>query len=137
MEVNKKKLEEYSKKLYNGLRKQYKESGKYSGRTGSVRIQPTIRQHNTAIDNAKRRCVICGTKYDDAPLSFDIHHVDGNRENPDTSNLLLLCTGCHRRVHDSGGALMDKYKNEHPLQGKTGKGEPPKKPGEFINNFMR
>ena len=39
---NKKKLEEYSDKLYKGLRKQYKESGKYSGRIESVRIQPAV-----------------------------------------------------------------------------------------------
>ena len=30
------------------------------------------------------------------PIQMDVHHIDGNRFNPEKENLKLLCANCHR-----------------------------------------
>jgi 5-methylcytosine-specific restriction endonuclease McrA len=32
-------------------------------------------------------------------LSAQVHHIDGNPAQNDTSNLVCLCSGCHLRMH--------------------------------------
>lgn len=119
MVVDKKKLKEYSEKLYNGLRKQYNESGKYSSRSEIVRVSPSSDQHKDVCKNANWKCEICRLKYTEASSGFEIHHIDGNRENPKTNNLALLCATHHSEIHGIARAKMDNYKKKHS----------PKKPG--------
>lgn len=42
-------------------------------------------------------CSRCG--YDEFSCSVDIHHIDGNRENNDKSNLIPYCANCHKALH--------------------------------------
>ena len=42
------------------------------------------------------KCGRCQNKIE--PLSFDIHHKDGNAGNNDIANLEALCVKCHRVV---------------------------------------
>ena len=39
------------------------------------------------------------------PASFDIHHIDRNRENNDIKNLLLLPAKTHHILHFCGGII--------------------------------
>jgi len=41
------------------------------------------------------KCAVCGSTE-----NLHIHHIDGNRENNTAKNLILLCSSCHRRVHN-------------------------------------
>lgn len=50
------------------------------------------------------RCLRCR---DEAVL---VHHKDGNRKNPDPSNLEVLCKRCHQLEHDCAGNLPQKVK---------------------------
>ena len=40
-------------------------------------------------------CGDCGRK----GARFEVHHVDGNRENNAIENLITLCRGCHQLRH--------------------------------------
>jgi len=42
-------------------------------------------------------CHICG--YDKHPSVIVVHHVDGNRQHNDKSNLLPVCCNCHEEIH--------------------------------------
>lgn len=42
-------------------------------------------------------CSRCG--YDECKSVVDIHHIDENRTNNDKSNLIPLCSNCHRSLH--------------------------------------
>lgn len=42
-------------------------------------------------------CVRCG--YQEFSCGVDVHHIDENRENNDKSNLVPLCSNCHRSLH--------------------------------------
>jgi len=44
---------------------------------------------------ADYRCQRCGKR----SYRHDVHHIDGNIENNDASNLMALCRKCHRQVH--------------------------------------
>jgi 5-methylcytosine-specific restriction endonuclease McrA len=44
-----------------------------------------------------RKCVDCG--YDQHPELIIIHHVDGNRQNGQITNLVPLCQNCHAWRH--------------------------------------
>ena len=44
------------------------------------------------------KCQRCGSTKD-----LELHHIDGNRENNNPSNLILLCLKCHRyKFHNWG-----------------------------------
>ena len=45
-------------------------------------------------------CRICGRSGDEAKLN--VHHVDWSRQNNDHTNLVTLCSVCHRAVHMEG-----------------------------------
>lgn len=42
------------------------------------------------------QCQFCnGTTWLEKPMPLEVEHIDGNSENNDPSNLLLLCPNCH------------------------------------------
>jgi len=123
MALNKTKLEEYANKVYRGDLRRFKEKQKKdasytfnlffaeeSKATKGKRVAPTSSQGRVAVDNCKRKCVICGKKYDDDPVDFQIHHVNGDRSKTTTDNLVLLCHSCHTKIHDVARAKLKDYK---------------------------
>ena len=77
-------------------------------------------------------CEICGSDQ-----NVDVHHIDGNPQNNDLSNLQRLCRKCHYRIHNpvkkcsicgekvKGYGLCNKHyirfkKYGNPLMGKKG-----------------
>lgn len=45
------------------------------------------------------RCVRCG--YDRHISTLHVHHLDGNHENDDPGNLIVLCANCHSELHNN------------------------------------
>lgn len=45
------------------------------------------------------KCENCGVQlWDNKPLVMDLHHIDGNADNNNESNLKLLCPNCHSQT---------------------------------------
>lgn len=52
------------------------------------------------------KCESCGlTQWLDQSIPLELHHKDGNRNNNDLNNLILLCPNCH--------ALTDNYRGKN------------------------
>lgn len=49
-----------------------------------------------AFDSYGRKCIVCG--YDEYERVLDVHHIDGNRDNGDIHNLIVLCPIHHAMV---------------------------------------
>lgn len=46
-----------------------------------------------------KQCEICKiTDWLDAPISFEIDHIDGNNQNNQLENLRILCPNCHSQT---------------------------------------
>lgn len=58
----------------------------------------------SAFDAPEPHCADCGST--DVPLSKDlhVHHIVKRSQggSDETENLIALCAGCHRNVHDTG-----------------------------------
>lgn len=69
--------------------------------TKSLRI--SIRERDKYI------CQLCGEKQGDR--AHDIHHIDYNKKNCNTDNLITLCLMCHRKTNHNRDYWI-KYFNE-------------------------
>ena len=123
MVANKAKLEEYANKVYRGDLRRFKEKQKKdasyafslfyeekSKTTKGKRVAPNSATGNVVINNCKRKCVVCGKKYDKDPGDFEIHHVNGDRSKTTIANLVLLCLSCHKKIHDMARVKLKEYK---------------------------
>lgn len=54
-----------------------------------------------ALKRCNHRCVGCGVRAWDCPLSLEVHHLKPVSQggNHKKSNLVMLCTICHDEVH--------------------------------------
>lgn len=48
-----------------------------------------------AFEKYGRKCAVCG----ETKGQIDIHHIDGNHNNNELSNLMVLCPKHHREIH--------------------------------------
>ena len=46
------------------------------------------------------------------PAKFEVHHIDGNRQNNDIDNLILLPKELHQRLHHSGSFDLQRYETQ-------------------------
>lgn len=54
----------------------------------------------------EHECECCkNTTWNGQSIPLEVHHIDGNKDNNDLSNLQLLCPNCH--------ALTDNYKGKN------------------------
>jgi len=117
--VNEKKLELYANKLYNGDLTRYKKKTKKDDLFSISlflreeekirRISTTKSQEKTVAKSYKNKCAVCGKPYEDRD-DFDFHHINGDRSKTVTSNLVLLCLGCHRKIHTRAKAKLKDHK---------------------------
>jgi 5-methylcytosine-specific restriction endonuclease McrA len=126
MAVNEAKLKEYVNKVYRGGLKRYKEEQKkdksyswevfYGEETKArkkPRVAPSSPQGKEVVKACRGKCVTCPKKYLEDPDDFQIHHVNGDRSYTVTSNLVLICHSCHKKIHDSASAKLRDYINSH------------------------
>ena len=119
--VNEKKLELYANKLYRGELYRYKKKIKsesiyninvfFRDENKIIRKPVTKSQEKVVLDTYKSKCVVCKRDYDKD--DFEIHHVDGNRSNTVTTNLIPLCHRCHKKVTTKAKAKLKDYINTH------------------------
>jgi hypothetical protein len=61
------------------------------------------------LDKRGRRCENCGLReWLNQPIPLEMHHIDGNTDNNDEENLILLCPNCH--------ALTPTHKHRNVLK---------------------
>ena len=113
-EINKKKLELYTNKLYRGLLERYKEDGSFSfpyfieEESKGTRIKVSVSQEFTVLENYSHKCVICGKPYDKD--GFKIHHINGDSSFTVTKNLVSVCHRCHKKINRAARAKLKDYK---------------------------
>lgn len=71
---------------------------------------PAAIQREVKIE-ARFACVICIQR-----VSLNVHHIDGNRENNVSSNLVVLCSNCHGMVHDGKISAQDLREAKKKVQ---------------------
>jgi len=57
-------------------------------------------------------CNICGFVREHA---MDKHHIDSNHKNNDPSNIMVLCTACHRELHIKKRGTAEHQKERRDL----------------------
>lgn len=73
---------------------------------------PSVKFYKTRelmVDN-NSPCEVCGEKYND---KFELHHIDEDRTNNESSNLMWLCNSCHKLEHYKNGRTK-KYEKGIP-----------------------
>lgn len=63
-----------------------------------VAFNTHLRKHIRNRDN--RTCQMCQKTEKENGKRLDVHHIDYNKLNNDTSNLISLCPVCHSRIHN-------------------------------------
>lgn len=70
--------------------------GKESKKTWKGKFT-TVRK-NMIARGLLEKCQLCG--FDECKEILGVHHVDGNRNNNELSNLMVLCPNCHSMQHN-------------------------------------
>lgn len=58
------------------------------------------------------KCVICGNE---EKCCLQAHHIDKNRKNNASENMIILCANCHCRIHYGGFEITDEIINKRDL----------------------
>ena len=110
MTINKTKFDQYVDRLYKARIKRDKNGIKSTGK----RIKPNEPQGIDVIRQCQEICVICNQKYSIKDHeNFEIHHVDGDRANTDTKNLILICHLHHKQIHNKANSEFRNWVNTH------------------------
>lgn len=68
------------------------------------------------------KCQLCGwgemNKYTNK-VPLQVHHIDGNSENNNEDNLLLLCPNCHSLTENFGSKNKNASKGRSAYYGRT------------------
>ena len=84
------------------------ESGEYKF-TGTSKISGWLLRHGYK----ENKCEICGiTEWLGKPISCELHHIDGNRQNNKLSNLQMLCPNCHSQTDNFKSKKLTWLKNQ-------------------------
>jgi hypothetical protein len=84
-------------------------SGKHNWYRGGITSDPYPSEFGSFLKRQIRirdnhRCRSCGVNVYCSKLGH-VHHIDGNKQNCDPSNLMLLCATCHNAVHSRIGLI--------------------------------
>ena len=78
--------------------------GKYNRnwKDGDIKTYP--REYNETLRNQvkgrdKFKCQICHLDQVNVEGSHHVHHIDGDKQNNDSDNLITLCVQCHTKIH--------------------------------------
>lgn len=51
---------------------------------------------------AGHECEVCGKSREEQGYKMSVHHIDGDTDNNEPENLMVICRPCHRRAHQGG-----------------------------------
>lgn len=58
----------------------------------------------------------CPAEWNGRPLSLELHHIDGNSNNNELSNLKILCPNCHQQTDNFRGKNTAKAKTNKKIK---------------------
>lgn len=61
------------------------------------------------------QCKMCGIGQDEISEKLNVHHIDYEKENCNTDNLISLCRSCHAKTSSGSRAAWIAYFNGQPL----------------------
>lgn len=79
----------------------------YNGGNGAGYIQRIARESVTASGRRINKCETCGKERNPGWFMI-IHHINGDRKNNHYSNLQVLCTSCHLKIHRNSNKIVVK-----------------------------
>ena len=72
---------------------------KVSFENGSKKVSTAILKKRLFSSGVKKVCQSCGiSEWRGVQAPLELHHIDGNRNNNDISNLQILCPNCHAQT---------------------------------------
>ena len=75
--------------------------------TGRITNRGTIKRCLIRAGLKENRCEECGlAEWRDRPLSFALHHINGNGRDNRLENLALLCPNCHSQTQNFAGRAL-------------------------------
>ena len=74
-------------------------SSKWKGGVEAIYPKEYYKAMEYIRDRDKYQCRICSKKWLDVERHFHIHHIDGDKQNNDFDNLILMCPSCHGHIH--------------------------------------
>lgn len=83
-----------------------------------INFYPKVFYKNRKIilDRDEHKCQCCGCSQDSkATNKMGIHHIDCDRNNNSPSNLITLCTQCHRSLHQKYTKYILRRSNIYKL----------------------
>lgn len=63
----------------------------------SLEFNDTLKNRIRGRDN--NTCRLCGKSQEESERKFPVHHIDYNKSNNDSSNLITLCSHCHNKTN--------------------------------------
>lgn len=110
LEINKKvSLSQLGKVVSEETKQKLRESWKNPSIRAS-RSKPRVLNlkycsRDVVLESKPELCESCGIgpEYNGAPLTLQIHHIDGNRRNNRLENLQILCPNCHSQTDNFAG----------------------------------
>jgi hypothetical protein len=97
--------------------------------TGGTKPKPLVLAANTPLTSPDRfkkqliakgilnnQCAVCRLSpfWNQQPLSLQLDHIDGDRDNQTISNLRLLCPNCHSQTPNFAGKALRKPRSPCP-----------------------
>lgn len=67
---------------------------------------------NVAFRTYKSKCTMCGLEEE---CCLEVHHIDKNRKNNESDNLIILCANCHSRIHRGDYRITKELLNNREL----------------------
>jgi len=114
-------LKIYANKLYKAKLSRFKNKKQkdsiYSFNTFLIdersikKVKTEIEQEKKVRDIYSDKCVVCNRIWDND--DFKLHHLNGDRSQSITHNLVPMCNRCRRRVNKEANAMLKEYINTH------------------------
>lgn len=62
-------------------------------------LKKSVESSNSINGLKDKVCEMCGIRdWNGRELVFELHHIDGNRNNNSLDNLMILCPNCHSQT---------------------------------------